>query len=358
MADLRQKYVRQKLADIHSRANFILDLVDRAPDSEVHRGDTLEFGSIAALAVSASGASVNTVQAVTNQALQLTVNRDPSIHWGVPLVASTQNLEGSWSDQVAQTALVNMRNFLDADFLEYVASGTSGDVSPAWDTAGTYHLNRSSTNSITRADVLEAKAILLGQDGGNLRNLIMVIDAWADSALMNLAEFIPNYQAAERGQLGIPMIGTVFGIPVYQTNSVEQRHDYPCTGVTIASNIATVTMAAGHGFVPGEQITISGITVPLTTPAAITAVTSTTLTVPLTAANGAMADGTGTVTGQNTRCLMIDSSFVGAAFQKIPSVRFKAQPGTTTDEGEASCLWGRIGRAGRAVVIHTPYQAL
>lgn len=358
MADLRSKHVRQKLADIHSRAHFILDMVDRAPDREVAAGDILGIGSIGALTVSSSGATVNSVQAVSNSELALTVNRDPSIHFGIPMVDKIQDLEGSWSDQVAQTALINMRNFLDSDFLEYCASGTSGDVSPAWDTAGTYHVNRTSTNSITRDDILTARSILLGQDGGFPQNLMLVVDAYAEAAIMNIAEFIPSFSKAEEGILGIPQLGSVFGIPVFSTNSVEQRHDYPCTGVTIATNIATVTMAAGHGFVPGELITIAGITTPLTTAAAITSVTSTTLVVPLTAADGAMADGVGTVTGQNTRCLMLDRSFVGAAFQKMPSFRVKPQTGTTTDEGEVSCLWGRRGRSGRVVVIHTPYRAL
>jgi len=73
-----------------------------------------------------------------------------------------------------------------------------------------------------------------------------------------------------------------------------------CSAVTVASNVATIT-AALHGLEVLDQITIAGITTPIAT---VTPVLSTadanTFTCALTASNGAMADGAGTVSVHRT----------------------------------------------------------
>ena len=355
MADARLKLVRASLARIHDRANFILDLVDRRPDSEVKSGDTLEIPSLSALTVESDGSAANTAQNATPSVLTLSVNLEPAIFVNLKQRDRIQLLDGAWADEIGMQALINMRNYLDAAFLSYVARY------PAWSTSGAYHVNLSSTlansaDAPARGDILTARALLLDQDGGFPQNLILVVNAWLEAQIMNLAEFIPNYQQAEQGLLGIPMLGRIFGIPVYQTNSVLKNKSVDASASNVATNVCTFTVPEGHGFVPNQKIRTSGFSTNITTDTLITSVTSNTIVAPLTASNG--SNGTGTITAQDAESLLIDRGFNAAAFQKMPGTRIKPKAGTTTDELEVSTVWGRVGRNGRAVVIHHPAAAL
>lgn len=67
------------------------------------------------------------------------------------------------------------------------------------------------------------------------------------------------------------------------------------TGVSVASNVATATVAEGHGVVPGMRLTSSGHTTTTSDTVEVTAATATTISYPLTASDGAMADGAGSL---------------------------------------------------------------
>lgn len=352
MADARAKAVLSALADIHSRGQTILDLVTELREP-LGAGDIIDVGDISALTVAdAGGASPSnqTVQSVTQNVLTLTVNLEPSIFAEIPVLQSIQNLNGAWAPQVAAQSMTMLRNSMDSTFLTYVSSTLCADQS------ATYVVNAAG-DTIAVADILNARAQLLAQDGTNASDLVMVVHPYAEAGILSLSAFIPNFQRAEQGDLGM-LLGTVYGIPVYTSNSVERNRAVACTAVSVTSNVATVT-AANHGLEVGNLVTISDITTPLTTAAAIASTAdANTFTVPLTAGDGAMADGVGTVTCSNCFNVMFDRKHMFAARQKMPSVRIVDRELRTSSVLQVSALWGRVGRAGRAVRIHTPGSSL
>ena len=88
--------------------------------------------------------------------------------------------------------------------------------------------------------------------------------------------------------------------------------------------------------------------------ATVTSVTATTVVYPLVGADGAMADGVGTIEIQATESVMMDLSHVFAAQQRMPSARVVPYWNRTSDALQVASIWGRIGRAGRVRVINSP----
>lgn len=358
MADARSKAVLSRLADLSSRANYLIDKVTNLREP-LAKGDSIDVPSIANLTVGSDGGSDVSAQSITTSVLTLSANLHPMINAEIPAVASTQLLDGAWADQVALEAMKQLKNSMDEnlarDYLARTLAWTTG-------TAATYHDNIAG-DALNEDDILNAQANLLANDGCDPNNLALFVHPFGQGSIMSIAGFVPNFGMAERGMLGIPMVGSVFGIPVFVTNSVLRNHTAATTAVTVATNVATATVASGHGFVAGQYITTSGHTTNASTPVAITSTTATTIVYPLTACDGALADGTGTITetrqGQSAgegSCwnLMMDLSHVFAAQQRLPTIRIVPQLVRTSDNLQCSSIWGRIGRAARARVLHSP----
>jgi len=213
-----------------------------------------------------------------------------------------------------------------------------------------YHINPEA-DSLSEDDILNGKAALLSNDGVEAQNIIFVVSPYAEASIASIAGFIPNGQMAESGMLGIPQIGTVFGVPVFSSNSIKRNQSVATTAVSVSSLSATATVAAGHGFAPGQVITTAGLTTDSTS-VVVTSTTSTTVVFPTTAGDGAM--GVGTITDASSRNLMMDKSQIFAAQQRLPSVRTVPYFNRTSDALQISSVWGRIGRAGRCYTVHSP----
>ena len=79
------------------------------------------------------------------------------------------------------------------------------------------------------------------------------------------------------------------------------------TGVTVASNVATATVAADHGVSEGQVISTTGLTTDASS-VAVTSVTSTTIVYPLTTGDGALADGVGSIVTADKLSVAVDAS--------------------------------------------------
>ena len=349
MADNRLKYVRLSLAEISQRATFIADQVDRA-ESEVGMGDTLEFPAVSALTVTADGNVATTAQTPTSDNLTLTVDSHPCVFVDVPAISAAQNLAGGWSAALAGQALRAIRNKIDSDLLDNVSKVA------AWDTGASYVANVAG-NTLAKDDFVTAHAMLADQDGSDPQNFMWVFDAWAHSALMNLSEFHPN-GSTDVSSLGVPMVGTLFGAPVFMGGrSCPRQITAATSAVSISSNVATATLSAGHGIQAGEVLSSSGLTTDVSG-VTVTSVTATQAVYPCTASDGAFADGVGTLTTAAARNLLIDRSYCHAAIQKVPTTRIVDISGRTASELQISAIWGSATRSGRAINILAPAGSL
>lgn len=349
MTDARVQAVLSGLAEIHKRGSFILDLVDRM-DGLAGGGDRVQIPDIGVLAVESTGAAVaGSANDATPNVLNLVVDKDPAIYIDIPKLQNMQTMggRGNWAKQVSMQALLQYRNAMDASFLEYMATGA-----PTFSLTGDYTVNPAG-DALSVVDYGDAIGILEDQDGSFLPNFAWVFGAGGAKSLRTLSTFQPNENSAD-GFLGIPRLGSLMGIPVYQTNSVKKRHSVATSAASIATNVATLTVAAGHGFVVGELATTSGLTANATTAVAISAVTATTIVLAITASDGAMGDGVGFVTSASERCMLIDRQFAHGAIQAMPEARIVEGKKTTTDELQISGAFGYVARPGRAVNLYCP----
>lgn len=350
MADIRAKAVLNALADLYDKGASISSLMTNLRPVMGY-GDSIDIPSIGSLTVaSAIDGSLDpqdvTVQSVTNSALTLTANVERAIFLNLPALGQLQNINGNWASLLGSQVVQQLRNDTDSLLAQYLGKTL------CYDTSATYHHNVAG-DSFALADFLNAKAYLQAQ-GALPQNLVFVVHPYAEASIHALSAFQSNWQRNMDGDLGMPMIGMLFGIPVYVSSSLQTYPTTACTAVSVSSNVATVTVGSGHGLVPGLKIKITGITTELTTAAAITSVGATSVVVPLTAGDGAMDDGAGTITEQSAWNLLFDKTHMFYADQKAIGTRVVADPDSTSDVLQCSSIWGRIGRAGRCVVIHTP----
>lgn len=351
MADARSKAVLGELADLYSRSNYVIDRLRNltAPQGS---GDIIEVPDISSLTVAASGASDVSAQSITTNVLSLNANVQPMINMELPLLSRMQNMDGRWASQVAGQAMIQLKNNMDnALCRDYLAQSLCWLTGVAG-TGDLYHDNVAG-DALTEDDILNAKAALLTNDGVMAQNLALFVSSYAEGSIASIAGFIPNGALAETGDLGIPRIGTVFGIPVYSTNSIKRNQSVATSAVTASSSVATATVAAGHGFYPGAIVTTADVTTEDTN-STVSTTTATTIAYNTSAGDGAFGDGVGTITEATSWNLMCDVSQLFISQQRMPSVRVVPFYNRTSDALQVSSVWGRIGRAGRCRVLHSP----
>lgn len=347
MTDARAKLVQDALVDLYSRGPaFAVDLVNQR---DLGNAETQEIPNIGSLTVTADGATSTSAQTVTPTVLSLTANLHPFINIELSVLAKKQSLNGNWAAEVAKSAMIQLKNYQDEALLRTYLANTL-----CWTTgtAATYHDNVAG-DALAGADILNCKAALLANDGTMPQNLALFVSSYGEASIMNISAFVPNYGAAEQGILGIPKLGSVYGIPVYSTNSVQRSNVVATTACTISSNVVTCTVASGHGLVAGQVVDLAGTTV-TGTGKTITSTTATTVVFALTGADGAMADGVGTLTANSSDNIMIDTSMIHVAQQIYANARIVPHDDTTGEALQISALWGRVGRTGRARVLHSP----
>jgi hypothetical protein len=101
------------------------------------------------------------------------------------------------------------------------------------------------------------------------------------------------------------------------------------------------------------MIKTSGATANVTTAAAITSVTATTVVVPKTASNDA-TNGAATITEQSSWNLLVDLPHNYIAKQRGPFIRQVPYYNRTSDSLQISLLYGVAYRVGRTRVLHSP----
>lgn len=355
MADARAKAVAGELADLWSRSSYVVDKVTDMTGM-AGAGDLIQIPDISALTVNSTGASSMTIESITTNVLDLNVNLEPAICASFPLTARVQLLDGQWAAQVARQAAMQLKNSIDnslcRDYLGETLCWTTG-------TANTYHVNVAG-DALTEDDFGNAFATLLSTDGTLLQNLAVFVSPFGMGSLASIAGYVAQQPAVD-GAIGLPKIGSVNGVPVYQTNSIRRNKSVATTSVDVASNVATATVAAGHGFTAGMRITWAGLTGAASNTAAvtITSTTATTIVAPYTNADATpLADSVGTITDATSWNLVMDVSGIYAAQQVMPTVRIVPHQQQTSDILQVFALWGRVGRAGKVVVMHSPGSAV
>lgn len=350
MADARSKAVLDALEPLYTRSVYLIDRV-RNLREPLGAADSIEVPASPQLTVAANGANTTAPQSGTPTVLAVNPNLHPLINVLLPAVDQVQLLGGTWAPQIAEDATQQLKNSMDNALCQDYLARTL-----AYDTAASYHDNLAG-DSLTEDDILNSKATILAQDGSMASSLALITSPFGEASITSIAGFTPMAQQIDQGLLGVPQIGKVFGIPVLSTNAVQRSLTIAGTG-SITSNVATVTVAAGHGFVPGAMVYTSGFTVAggqniaSTSAVAVQSVTATTVVFALSGTNGSI--GSGSIIMRSCMNLLVDLKHIFVAQQRFPTIRVVDDYQSTSSALQVSALWGRIGRAGRCRVIHSP----
>tara|TARA_Y100000310_G_scaffold340834_1_gene437957 strand:+ start:4791 stop:5852 length:1062 start_codon:yes stop_codon:yes gene_type:complete len=353
MADARSKKVLPILQDLWSESRYGADIAATQMREPLGMSDIIDIPDISALTVNASGSVTANPAAVTTNVMSLTANLEPWINALLPQLASMQLLDGRWAQQVGRQAVTMLKNDIDESFFKYL-------LEQAWQT-GTdtaYHVNEAA-DTLTSADILNAMAALTDNKGVNDEDLCLFMSSYGRASLASIAAFVPNNREAERGNLGVPLIGTIHGIPVYASSSVPRARTITSTAWDISSNVLTITVASGHGLAAGQLVTFDTVTAggDMSSATAITSTTATVITIAHTASDDSATEA-GTITCEDSENLMIAKNHTFVAQQMLPKTRIVPMNDSTGDALQVSAVWGRVARAGYAQVIHSPKSSI
>jgi hypothetical protein len=343
------------MVSIANRTNYAIDIL-RQLREPLGMGDTIDVPYLSALTVTASGATGASPQSVTTNIASLAANLEPAIFAAMPQLSMLQIMDGAWADQLASEALSSLKNSIDnALCRDYLAQTLAWTTS----TAHTYHDNVEG-DELTEDDILNAIAAMTDQDGVQDQNLAFIVGPYGMGAIQSIAGFVPNGAAAEKGVLGIPRVGSVYGVPVFKTSAIKRNLTATATASVTSSGTFTITVPSGHGFVAGMPITTAGGTADVDASTAITSTTSTSITVSYGSSSNS-PNGTMTVSSDigtsgigTTMNLLVDTSACFVAQQRLPKIRYVDDYDSTDTALQVSAVWGRIGIAGRCRVIHSP----
>ena len=276
------------------------------------------------------------------------------MNFGLTETQRMQLLVGQYPEQMIRRIVGTMKEYIDRQLVEYMLQ------SLAYDTSATYHGNVAA-DAVTAGDIANLIGAAKDQDGYNGDGWAWVGNPRFTASVHSNTAYVPN-PSAPTGNLGLPQLGVLNGIPYYEHNAVPggqlaMRQQIATSAVTISSNVATATVAAGHGFVPGQIIYTTGLTtnVPIGTPVAITSVTATTIVYPLTASDGALADGIGTIYSASSMALLVRSDRIAYAQDRTSPTPMLVKRETNAGYTMQLFLkYGRIGLAGGVWVLHAP----
>lgn len=355
-----EQLIRAELVDLLSSPDYILgQMTDET--ANVAGADTYEIGALSSLTVNSDGSTDMEADEPTVSTLSLVVDKEPAILANIGRRKMEQFLKGgsNWELAVAQAAQRTIKNKLDQDLTDYLLSLATG-------TATTANWTNPASDSVVADDLHDAWASMMGNAGSSGEQLVWVVDSYLKSRMANFPDFIGSNQQMHvmmglSGDLAAGfLVGSYLGAPVLMSSNLHGskargKYTVACTAVSVSSNVATVT-ATAHGLATGNYVTISGISTELTTAAAITVTDANTFTVALTASNGPMGDGAGTVQLETCVNWLLNRNHIHYAINSMQVRMHDAELNTGT-KLIVSPLWGRVGRSGRAIAIGSPFKS-
>lgn len=348
MTDARSKKVYDALID---KVSTIAQLRSLATDMGVamQKGEVIDIPTRSAIQIedASNGASM-TVQTIEPSANTLTVDSHKGAIVGIPKLNRMLNMEGSYYDQLAQQILTEIGSYMDQAWYDTVLRDGAGTAALVVNPAG---------DALSIDDTENALAIMTDQKGVRLDRCVWCFSAYGIGSLRRNSAWQPNTQGPEKGVLGMPVIGMLHGAPVVQSQDVLKTLSIATSAVTIATNVATATVAEGHGFVPGMVISTTGLTTNATD-ATITSVTATTIVFPLTASNGALADGVGTITCTRSFNSLIHMPWTFKRELQVPDVNIVPVSNAIQDNLQADAIWGFTALPGSAVALLSPASSV
>ena len=361
MADNATKAVVGALLDTWSRGPSIMGILDavsggRSDLGPVTRGgDSVDVPNKSASTVNTSesasiaGSSIGTPDTMN-------VNRNKFINEAISRQQNAQLLGGGgrFASQIMRGMSGDLQNSIDRDLIDHLLKETAADVlaTPA------YHVNLGA-NAVTNDDVEDVEALIREQDGiaNTGEGLFWLLNPRMAGEIKKVTEFI---EGKTGNMLGLPMVAMINGIPAFYQSSLPgktlaSRQVAVASASNIATNVSTITVPSGHGFVDGQMIWTDGFTADLaeTSPVAITSVTATTIVVAVTGGDG--SNGTGSVYSASSMGMLCYAPWIFYGLDGVqPFVDVVKQTLTAGSTIQMHQHLGRQAHVGAVAVLHGP----
>lgn len=283
---------------------------------------------------------------------QLAKNIEAFVNEGMTPTQYLQMLNGSYPEALMKMIIGSMKDNVNRALLHYLIARAGSSLD--------YQANIAA-DALTNDDIQDTIGIARDQPGASDGLWQWVMNPRFAAQVRKIAAFQPVVNEGSN-RVGLAQIGFLGGIPAFEHaampgGALANRFSTTTSAATIASNVATITVPSGHGFLAGQQVWTSGLTanIAVTAPATITSVTATTIVVPLIAGDGAMADGVGTVYSASSMGMLVYQPW---AFYAVD--RLYPEPLTVKREGAAGWAlqlyekYGRYLHLGGAFVVHAP----
>jgi hypothetical protein len=356
--DLRSKAVLSTLIDKVSTLNSVSSIFTDL-GAALAFGESIDIGTTDTVTVSqahTSGApNQMTIQSATNTANNLVVDKTPGAFLEIPKLSRIFDLEGAFASQKADQILTTIEDAIDQDCVDAL-------LTAAWDNGATpaYWINAAAA-TVTAAMTFNAMATMLAQKGVRKESCAWMMHPFGAASIASLADFKPYTGVAGSGApsaFGAPFIGTLYGIPVIENQSIRNRFTVATTQVVVASNVATATVAAGHNIVSGMKLTSAGHTANASSAVTVGTVTATTIAYPLVTGDATLADGVGTLTIDATCNALVYKPWTFIRRRQLPEIRVVPRVDYDSDVLQATSLYGRKCLAGSAVFLGSPRNAI
>lgn len=334
----RAKTVYNELAKLYGRTNYVVDLLRSAEVEGKALGDYVDIPEIGQLTVGSAVDGSMDLQDVSAQAHgltagQLRLNLQPMINVQLPLADRVQVMDGSFASQLALQSVLQLRNDMDS-------TAVTGLRAAAYDSTATYFDNVGG-GTLTTGMVALTKGKLI-RSGAMAENLVAFCSPESESQIQGLVTNASGAPAAG-GDIGLSSIGRIAGVPFYPTPAVAYRRTVTSTAWAITGTTThTITVAAGHGIVPGQKYTFNTVTADgdLATPVTVSSVTATTIVYTTTGLSNASATEAGTITLDDSEIYVVDKLNCMTAIQKEISVREVPVAVRAGDNMQIFALWG------------------
>ncbi len=350
MADGSLKFVQSAIIDSWSRGPSIIPLISDL-SGDMPNGDTIDaFPTMVSPTVATSESSA--VESSSISVTQLIKNRDAFINFGLTQTQQLQLLNGQYPEGMMRNMVGTMKESIDRDIVLFLLQSLASTA--------TYHGNLAA-DAIAPGDIADLVGFAKDQQGVSGTGWAWIANPRFTASIHSNSAYVPNPNVPTP-ELGLPQLGALNGIPYYEHQAVPgstnaMRQQVATSAVSVSSNIATATVASGHGFVPGQQIWTTGLTtnVAVGSPVTISSVTATTIVYPLTATDGALADGIGTIYSASSMALLVYQPRIAFGQDRPePSPLLVKREANAGYAMQLYMKYGRAGLSGACWVLHAP----
>lgn len=347
MADNAAKAVRTDLINTWNRGDELLPLCTDLSNPTSGK-DSIDIPSAADVTVNSSETAAVAASSFSTETLS--INIDKFVNQGITQQQESQLLNGgAFTSQLSRLCAANLRNSIQREIIEEMIASAS-------------HHNLAA-DAPTENDINDLEGQMREQGGiaNSGQGLAWVMNPRAHAKIKNIADFDAGARAPASGAVGLPFIGMINGIPAYLHNGIpgqvdSLRQQAAISAVSVATNDATLTVPTGHGFVVGQQVYTEDLTADggtAASPVAITAVSATTVNIPITTGDGAMADGVGTLYSASNMAVLMYKPWVFFGLDRtIPSVRQVPREGNAGWTLQMYLRMGRHVRSGAVQLLH------